>query len=345
MRPFYRRRRTTKVQALARPAKPHPLDEPLRALYRADGTQSNHQFQQQTLPLLHALHRAARRRDPATADQSLIRLMTSIVDACRRAANVRLPLGVPVSDYRRYETRYNYALISAMAITWYREAEGLEPGEERVLAETLLPSMGLERLREEPLVWEHWQAFFSGNADGGLREIAGQSLPTDSEAESTAVLPRSCGDRQEASKTPAGQHRDGTGNAFLSPPSHRRANPQAKGWVLVDTIREGLRDGSLSYNDKASWVQVDKEGRTFLQVPEVFEWCHARLNPDVPPKTLINQFGRLHVCIRSRNGQNLLRGGRRHQNGEQQGFVIEDPALFWDGKPPTGQFFIRHLTQ
>ena len=92
-------------------------------------------------------------------------------------------------------------------------------------------------------------------------------------------------------------------------------------------------------------MQVDREGRTFLQVPEVFEWCYERLDAEVPPKTLVNQFGRLNICTRTRKGQNLLRGGRRNQKAYQQGFVVEDPSLFWDGEPPADQFYIRHLTR
>ena len=132
---------------------------------------------------------------------------------------------------------------------------------------------------------------------------------------------------------------------FVRPDRSQWAQPLARGWVLVEAIREGLQDGSLPYNRKKAWVQVDREGRTFLQVPEVFEWCCERLDMDVPPKTLVNQFGRLNICTRTRKGQNLLRGGRRNQKHYQQGFVVEDPALFWDGDPPADEFYIRHLTR
>ena len=323
----------------------HPFDGAIQALYRADGTQSTIQFQQNTLPLFQALHRAAQRRDSRRADQALWDLLRSITQACQRASNHRLPRGQQATDYRRYETRYNYALISAMAIAWHMDAEGLKPDDPPLVAETFLPPQGLVRLRQEPLVWAHWRAFFEGREDGGLRDIAGRRLPPASRPGTPADVPRSLRDNGEMRGKPSKQCNDGTSGSFLSPSADQRAKPLAKGWVLVAAIREGLRDGSLPYNRKHAWVQVDREGRTFLQVPEVFEWCHARLASDVPPKTLINQFGRLNICTRSRKGQNLLRGGRRHQKTDQQGFVIEDPGLFWDGEAPTDQFYIRHLTQ
>ena len=345
LKSLFRRRAPTDPRARPNAPASHPLDGPIRALHRADGTQSEVQFQQQTLPLFQSLHRAAQQRDPSTADQALTTLLMSIAQACRRAGNHRLPKGQQVTDYRRFETLYNYALISAMAIAWHMDAAELEQGGHLELAEELIPAEGLARLRQEALVWEHWQAFFEGRDDGGLREVAGRTkwpgrLPeapvvTDTpEPEAAAITP------QQAKPNP-----EAKADKFLTPHSSQWANPLAKGWALVEAIREGLRDGSLPYNRKQAWVQVDREGRTFLQVPEVFEWCYERLDAEVPPKTLVNQFGRLNICTRTRKGQNLLRGGRRNQKAYQQGFVVEDPSLFWDGEPPADQFYIRHLTR
>jgi hypothetical protein len=268
-----------------------------------------------------------------------------ITQACQRAGNHRLPKGQQDSDYRRFETLYNYALISAMAIAWHMDAAELEQGWQQALAETLIPPEGLARLRQEALVWEHWQAFFEGREDGGLREVAGRSvLPRRTpETPASASCPNPGG--SEIPQKQTGPNPEATTDKFLTPHSSQWANPLSKGWALVAAIREGLRDGSLPYNRKYAWVQVDREGRTFLQVPEIFEWCYERLNAEVPPKTLVNQFGRLHICIRTRKGQNLLRGGRRNQKSYQQGFVVEDPGLFWDGAPPADQFYIRHLTR
>src|SRR5690606_32304002 len=105
---------------------PHPLDGPVLALYRADGTQSQQAFQQQTLPLFQALHRLTEQREPTAANHTLTALITTITRACHRASNHRLPKGHQVSDYRRFETLYNYALISAMAIAWYMDVRSIE---------------------------------------------------------------------------------------------------------------------------------------------------------------------------------------------------------------------------
>ena len=345
LKSLFRRRAPTDPRARPNAPASHPLDGPIRALHRADGTQSEAQFQQQTLPLFQALHLAAQQRDPSTADQALTTLLMSIAQACRRAGNHRLPKGQQVTDYRRFETLYNYALISAMAIAWHMDAAELEQGGQQALAETLIPPTGLARLRQEALVWEHSQAFFEGRDDGGLREVAGRSaLPgrvPETHASASSPNPgRSAIPQRQTEPSP-----EATADKFLTPNSSQWANPLSKGWALVEAIREGLRDGSLPYNRKQAWVQVDREGRTFLQVPEVFEWCYERLDAEVPPKTLVNQFGRLNICTRTRKGQNLLRGGRRNQKAYQQGFVVEDPSLFWDGEPPADQFYIRHLTR
>lgn len=340
-------RRVSPDAAGARPNAPtvHALDRPLLGLYRADGSQSRTQFEQQTLPLFQALYRAAVQREVSTAEPAIQALLGAITQACQRAANERLPKGSQITDYRRYETLYNYALISAMAIAWYMDTKCIERGGQRDLAETLLPPEGLARLRQEPLVWEHWHAFFEGGEDGGLREMAGRTKAPGQAAKpmtSSADSGQYSTDELSKSATPG---KPASEDRFLKPHRNQWANPLAKGWVLVETIREGLCDGSLPYNGKQAWVQVDREGRTFLQVPEVFEWCYERLDADVSPKTLINQFGRLNICTRTRKGQNLLRGGRRNQKHYQQGFVVEDPALIWDGDPPADEFYIRHLTR
>lgn len=344
LKSLFRRRASTDPGADRGAPASHALDGAVRALHRADGTQSRQLFQRQTLPLFQALHRAALQRDPATADQALMTLMLSIAQACQRARNHRLPRGQEGADYRRFETRYNFALISAMAIAWHMDTEALEPGQQYALAEALMPPQGLAHLRQEALVWQHWLGFFEGGEDGGLRAVAGRSeLPG-----RAPELPASASRANAGEDTISPKQQDPTSQSatgrFLTPHRSQWANPLSKGWVLVDVIREGLRDGSLPYNSKQAWVQVDREGRTFLQVPEVFEWCYERLDADAPPKTLINQFGRLNICTRTRKGQNLWRGGRRNQKAYQQGFVVEDPSLLWDGEPPADQFYIRHLT-
>lgn len=265
-------------------------------------------------------------------------LLEKITAALNRAANVRFPLDRPGTDYRRFETVYNYALMVAMATAWWleRNSLGLDALESELAS--LVPAQGLARLKHEPQVWQDVLAFFSGEPGGGLRQVSGMHR------QPAAPAPESSPSNPSAKAAP--KHAASTkSERFLTPHRSQWANPLSKGWVLVEAIREGLRDGSLPYNHKQAWVQVDREGRTCLQVPEIFEWCYERLDADVPPKTLVNQFGRLNICTRTRKGQNLLRGGRRNQKAYQQGFVVESPDLFWDGEPPADQFFIRHLTR
>ena len=299
-------------------------------VYRADGTLPTSDFTSLVVPMFERVREAA-------GDAEFQVLIETISAALNRAANVRFPLGRPGTDYRRFETLYNYALMVVMATAWWMERNQLGPEALESALEACVPAQGLARLKHEPEAWQDVLAFFTGEADGGLRQVSGmpwQSAPP--APKSRASIPTG----ETAPKRTAG-----TGSErFLTPHSSQWANPLSKGWVLVDAIRDGLRDGSLPYNRKQSWVHVDREGRTFLQVPEVFQWCYERLDVDVSPKTLVNQFGRLNICTRTRKGQNLLRGGRRNQKTYQQGFVVEDPELFWDGKPPADQFYIRHLT-
>jgi len=323
----------------SRPNKAAPTPTPATAippiyapLFRADGTLRADQFERQVVPILEQVRKVA-------SDADFQALLATITAALGRAANTRFPLDRPGADYRRFETIYNYAVIVVITTQWWlhHHKRGLEALEDTLT--TAIPAEGLARLKREPAVWQDIRACITGEAaDGGLRQVAGIHWQPAAPAPSgTPPIPPSVSAPQPSTNKRC-EH-------FLTPHRSQWANPLTKGWVLVETIREGLRDGSLPYNRKQAWVQVDREGRTFLQVPEVFEWCYERLDAEVPPKTLVNQFGRLNICTRTRKGQNLLRGGRRNQKAYQQGFVVEDPNLFWDGEPPADQFYIRHLTR
>lgn len=330
------------------------LDQALAALLQADGTLSRADFTTLTLPLFKKVHaEAVDRVGEGTADADLADLIMRMAVACRRACDTRMPQGRAGSDYRRYETVYNYALITAMAVAWHMEAAGLPRGAHEPLALSLIPPAGLQRLQADPMVWNDWLAFFTDGEDGGLRRLAGRELSPGDTADAgradnheshqpnTAVLsePPPCAQ----SVQPLGN--ETVDSHCITPPKNQWAGPLAAGWQLVDTIRDGLRDGSLAFNGKADWVQVDREGRTFLQVPEVFEWCQHRLGGDDTAKTLINRFGRLNICTKTRQGENILRGGRPNQKHYQRGFVVEDPAIFWEGNAPADHFYIKRLTQ
>lgn len=302
-----------------------------RALYRADGTTHQTQFKSLVQPMLDQVSQSA-------TDAEFQTLLSQITGALNRAVDVRFPLDRAGADYRRFETIYNYALIVVMTMAWWMQRNKWDPDTLENALEAYIPKPGLTRLKHEPDVWDDVRAFFTGGADGGLRQVSRVNWQSIAPApENHPLMPSADSEPQSTSNSKS--------ERFLTPHSSQWANPLSKGWALVEAIREGLRDGSLPYNRKQAWVQVDREGRTFLQVPEVFEWCYERLDAEVPPKTLVNQFGRLNICTRTRKGQNLLRGGRRNQKAYQQGFVVEDPSLFWDGEPPADQFYIRHLTR
>ena len=320
----------TSGNTTATPPPVTPVPQVYLPLYRADDTLPADQFARLVVPMLEVVREAA-------DDEVFRALLERITAAQHRAANVRFPLGRPGADYRRFETVYNYALTAVMVTAWWMERHQWGPDALKRALATCVPAPGLARLQREPEVWQDMRAFFTGDADGGLRQVSGTQWLL-----ATPAHPPITGGQA----TPSAKPRNDAGSErFLTPKRSQWANPLANGWVLVEAIRDGLRDGSLPYNRHQAPVQVDREGRTFLQVPEVFEWCYERLDAEVPPKTLINQFGRLNICTRTRKGQNLLRGGRRNQKAYQQGFVVEDPNLFWDGEPPADQFYIRHLTR
>ena len=343
MRSLLRRRARSAKPALPQP--PSSMEVALQDLFYADGTLSRQQFTNLVVPLLKHLHAACVKDDPNRADDQFSDVIAAISQACHRLANHRLPLGQGADDYRRYETHYNYALITAMAIGWYVKHSASNTRNPLALLARWVPPEGQARLQREPQVWQHWQGYFSGEEDGGLRVIASDTVALGEHAvsplEAHPLRPNTTALPAGASTTPGS-----TTSPDVEPPQGKpRANPLARGWRVVEAIRAGLREGSLAYNRPNAPVQVDAEGRTFLQVPEVFEWCAAQLPGSESPKTLMYQFDRLGLCTRTPKGRNLLRGGRRDQARYQQGFVVEDATIFWEDAAPADQFYIRHLTR
>ena len=113
---------------------------------------------------------------------------------------------------------------------------------------------------------------------------------------------------------------------------------------MLKAIREGLEEGSLSFNQPGDAVQVDREGRTFLEHPAIFEWCIERLALNVDVKRVKNRFDRLKVYTRSTEGNQLFRGRLRKRDQRSRGYVLEDYSLLWSEAPPRGRFVIENIT-
>ncbi len=313
----------------------HPAVLPL---LEADGTQSRKMFYCMTLPVIWAVGVEARKRDAATAEACVLQLIEDMTAACKRARNTRLPQGRPGTDYRKYEVHYNYALITAMAVAWHMEQCG-ETGGHLYFADKLIPFDGMRRLKDKAMVWSDWQAFFTGADDGGLRALAGRSLPPGQASGDKPVLEDS-----SVSKTYRTREQIQRDSKFVIPHRCDYAGEDAVGWDIVQFIRESLQAGQLSYNKRRSWVQVDREGRTFLQVPEIFAWCRENMQLEEPVKRLQNRFGRLNISVRYRKRGSMLYGARPSDKRFRAGYVVADADIFWDGYPPGDRFVIRDLT-
>ncbi len=315
------------------------LDTAVTALIEADGTQSRQMFDNLTLPLIRALGAEARRRGDVNAEQAVLSLIDDMTAACKKARDTRMPRGRPGTDYRRYETHYNYALITAMAVAWHMDQSD-EDGGHLYFAEKLIPFDGLRRMKEQVMVWSDWQAFFTGEDDGGLRWLAGRehkSEATGKCAEISDPARKDCANYLTREQI----ERD---SKFVTPNPQVYAGEDALGWEIVHFIRDSLRNGTLTRNRRNSWVQVDREGRTFLQAPELFDWCRRNMPSPETTKCLQNRFGRLNICVRYRNKGNLMRGARPSDKRFRTGLVVADPAIFWDGYPPDERFAIQGLT-
>lgn len=378
------------------------LENALVHLKHADGTQSRMAFQANTVPLIRSVHTdVSSQMSSADATDLTLALIADLSKACTRIAHRRMPVGRPGTDYRKYETIYNYALIVGMALEW----RALKAGEGGTidLASGLVPPSGCNRLCRYPMVWRDLENYLNADLnDGGLREvsqvpqgpllsllrsessdrqagdIAGQAVEPGiliakgtssftqvadepehitSEAISHTVHdpPLPCTKVELTAGLPPGSEDESVLNnpeekqpAFVSLHPDNQPDCRALGWEVVEVIRDGLATGVLPHNDAGDWVQVDPEGRTFLQVPEVFDWASQQLSKPCSGKTAFNRFKRLNITVRSRKKKSdLLVGARRGQKPPQRGVVIEDACVLWTtaAPRPAQTFVIRHLTK
>ena len=113
---------------------------------------------------------------------------------------------------------------------------------------------------------------------------------------------------------------------------------------MLEAIRDALTDGSLSFNQPGDAVQVDGEGRTFLEHPKILKWCAEQLVLQDDMKQLKNRFSRLKVHKRSEQGNQLYYGRRGKKDRRRIGYVLENPAVLWQEKAQVGTFVIEHVT-
>lgn len=306
------------------------LNAAISELWQAEGTHDREAFEKAIVPIYTALLVEWQRSLPAQEGEArLLALLQATTAACHYRWSLRLPLKRPGSDYRKYEIVYTYALITAMAVDSLIDPSSEESPSPAALARRILPGEGLARLREDPVVWQDWLGYFEQSDIGGLyaASICDKNWlkpkPVSS-AHQVAVAPDQATAIQQAVNT--------------SEP------PAGSGRAVLAALREGLSDGSLSFNQPSDVVQVDRDGRTFLEYPAVLEWCMERLALDEDIKRIKNRFDRLKVYKRTPEGRQLFRGKLRQRDPRVRGYVLEDHSVLWREPPPAGRFVIENLT-
>lgn len=114
---------------------------------------------------------------------------------------------------------------------------------------------------------------------------------------------------------------------------------------MLEAIKSALADGSLSYNQPGDAVQLDREGRAFLEHPKILKWCCEQLQLEDDLKKLKSRFSRLKVHKRSAQGKQLFYGRRGKHDRRRVGYVLENPTVLWPENAPAGQFVIEDVTR
>ncbi|MFT6957682.1 MAG: hypothetical protein ACJAYC_002696 [Halieaceae bacterium] len=294
------------------------LNAAISRLWQAEGTHSKKAFQQQIVPIYTALHEELEAHQSAeAAEAGILALLEQTAAACHYRWSVRLPMKRPGSDYRKYEIIYTYALLTAMAVQCLREVADSVSLED--LAARILPEAGRAKLQADPVVWDDWLGYFRQADIGGLY---GVSIC----APSVKRSPRAAVRKSPTARRPA------------NPP------PVGSGRAMLEAIRRALADGSLSFNQPGDAVQVDRQGRTFLEQPKILNWCIDQLALGDDLKRVKGRFSRLKVHKRSEKGHQLYYGRRGKHDRRRLGYVLENPAVLWSAAAPAGQFEIEQVT-
>jgi len=314
------------------------LNAAISELWQAEATHDKAQFESDIVPIFTRLLVELKRTLPdQEAEDQVLALLHRTTAACHYRWSVRLPLKRPGSDYRKYEIIYTYALVSAMAVDSLKlNSNDQDPLDD--FTRRVIPREGLSRLQADPTVWEDWQGYFEQAEIGGLYAVSiGDKQWT--QMFSTEVAPSTETDFEEPVMARGDAAPDATGfRAEISAP------PPGSGKAMLAAIKEGLKDGSLSFNQPHDVVQVDRDGRTFLEYPAALEWSMDRLALDVDLKRAKNRFDRLKFYKRNADGRQLFRGKLRQRDTRVRGYVFEDASVLWQAPPPTGRFVIENLT-
>jgi hypothetical protein len=307
------RKQTTKQQHKAN--KPNELNAAISQLWQDQATHTKDSFNQHIVPIYtQLLEKIKQHQSNEAAEQQLLNLLNNTAKACRYRWTLRLPLKRPGSDYRKYEIVYTDALVTAMAIDCLKHHQN-EPPEQ--LAETLIPRNLLNKFKADPIVWQDWLGYFQQAEQGGLYVVSIQKRP------------------EKPIRKP--QTKKPTVKAVPKPP------PPGSGRAMLDAIKTALNDGTLSYNQPGDAVQVDREGRTFLEHPRILKWCNDQLQLNEDLKKLKSRFSRLKVLNRSEQGKQLLYGRQHKRDRRRIGYVVENPSIIWTDGAPSGTFCIENL--
>lgn len=304
--------------ALSKAVRAGELNSAISRLWRAQGSHSQANFQSQMVPMYTGLLEVLKQNQTHdAAEQTLMNLLDDTAAACRHRWKLRLPMKRPGSDYRKYEMVYTDALVTAMAVGCLIAQSDVKSPEQR--ARQILPEEIFSRLKADPLVWEDWLGYFHQADIGGLYGV------------SICASPVKRNPRETVGKSP-------TAVRQTNPP------PEGSGRAMLEAIRKALADGSLSFNQPCDAVQVDRQGRTFLEQPKILKWCIDQLALDDDLKRAKGRFNRLKVHKRSEKGHQLYYGRRGKHDRRRLGYVLENPAVLWCEAAPAGQFEIEQVT-
>ena len=284
-----------------------------------------------------------------------------ILKEARLAAVLRqyrqLPAGRPNTDYRKYELEYTHALVTAVAIEGAMRAsgglsvppgvEGLEEWLKNLPADTgevtegpalwvrvLLPKPGLDLLQKYPMVWEDWLAYFEAPETSLMAELGQQGR----EWARTGENPNRKKSRPVDSKVLAekmARAREAERGATVN-------RPKTAGWKVVEAIKESLADGTLKSCDPEAIVQVDCDGRTFLRVPQIYEWYHEEFEPESTPNAIRNRLKKTGVLER-RGPREIFKATLASGQPPIEGIVVKESAHLWGANVPEGSIVIQAI--